>query len=132
MDVHLPELLPSCQLEQRLHDSQTFPKPPLFLLKGATAWLEDLYVPLCQDLLGVHCLLHQQEKGDCRSLSFAARRWQEKLSRHTQLLRKEKTCWFFVMSSVKQRAKLISKTLNGVLGRGRVEGAFCGYELEAK
>lgn len=66
MDARLPELLPCCQLEQRLHDPQTFPKPPLFLFKGATAWLEDLYVPLCQDLLGVHQMLHEQEEGDCR------------------------------------------------------------------
>lgn len=94
VDACLPELLPCFQLGQRLHDSQTFPKPPWFLLKGTTAWLEDLYVPLCQDLLGVHCTLHQQEKGGCGSLSFAARRLQEKLSRHTWLLRKEKTCCF--------------------------------------
>lgn len=65
-DAYLPELLSCCQLGQRIHDSQTFPRPSSFLLKGATAWLEDLYVPLCQDLLGVHYMLHQQEKGGCR------------------------------------------------------------------
>lgn len=64
MDAHLPELLPCCQLEQRLHGSQTFPKPPFFILKGANSAAGRPYVPLCQDLLGVHHLLHQQEKGD--------------------------------------------------------------------
>lgn len=66
MDARLPELLPFCLLGQRFHDSQTLPKPPSFLLKGATAWLGDLSVPLCQDLLGVHYMSHQQEKGGCR------------------------------------------------------------------
>lgn len=57
--------LPCCQLGQRLHDSQTLPKSPSFLLKGAAAWLEDLYMPLCQDLLGVLCMFHQQERSGC-------------------------------------------------------------------
>lgn len=46
IDACLPELLPCCQLGQKLHDSQTFPKTPSFLLKGAAAWLDNLYVPL--------------------------------------------------------------------------------------
>lgn len=66
IDACLPELLPCCQLGQRLHDSETIPRSPPFLLKGAAAWLEDLYMPLCQDLLGVLCMFHQQERSGCR------------------------------------------------------------------
>lgn len=39
----------------------------------------------------------------------------------------------FVMSSIKQPANLIGKTLNGIRGGGGDgEGMFHGYELEAK
>lgn len=66
-------------------------------------------------------------------MSFAARSLQEKLTKYTRLPGKEKNPLAFVMSSVKQPANLIGKTLNGILGGGMDgEGMFHGYELEAK
>lgn len=49
-------------LAGRLHDSQASPKPALLLLKGETAWLEDLYMTLCQDPLDVYLILQQKKR----------------------------------------------------------------------